>query len=141
MPALNFQRRFVPLIERGEKNQTMRAVGKRTIRPGDKLALYTGQRTKGCQLIGHTVCTDVSPFQMLTSTRYFALKLPAPEFPALTLLRPLNEAELEDLALHDGFASADEMFDWFMRQHGRAIEGNIIRWRPLPASLHYLAGR
>ena len=50
MPAYNFQKQFAPLVESGQKRQTIRAIGKRRhARPGESLQLYTGQRTKACR--------------------------------------------------------------------------------------------
>lgn len=46
MPSLNFQKQFVTLIENGQKRQTIRDKGKREFKPGDKLFLFYGLRTK-----------------------------------------------------------------------------------------------
>jgi hypothetical protein len=44
MPALDFQARFAPLVESGEKRQTIRKRRKRPIGVGQTLYLWTGQR-------------------------------------------------------------------------------------------------
>jgi hypothetical protein len=50
MPAYNFQKQFAPLVQSGEKRQTIRTLGKRShAQPGNKLQLYTGMRTKQCR--------------------------------------------------------------------------------------------
>ena len=56
MPALNFQKQFVPLIESGEKRQTIRSQRKQPIKVGDLLYLYTGQRTKNCRKLAESIC-------------------------------------------------------------------------------------
>ena len=33
------------------------------------------------------------------------------------------------IAKADGFANAEEMVDWFEKQHGLPFEGWLIRWR------------
>lgn len=50
MPAYNFRKQFAPLVESGQKRQTIRTIGKRRhARAGEPLQLYTGQRTKACR--------------------------------------------------------------------------------------------
>lgn len=46
MVAYNFQARFAAAIEAGEKAITIRSIGRRRhARNGERLQLYTGQRT------------------------------------------------------------------------------------------------
>lgn len=50
MAAYNFQKRFATLIESGDKNHTIRRIGKRRhASPGEAIQLYTGMRTKFCR--------------------------------------------------------------------------------------------
>lgn len=52
MVAYNFQRQFVEPIKTGRKKHTIRKNGKRDhAKPGDRLQLYTGMRTKSCNKI------------------------------------------------------------------------------------------
>ncbi len=51
MPSLNFEKQFVPLIESGQKRQTIRVERKNPIKVGDKLYLFSGLRTKYCYRI------------------------------------------------------------------------------------------
>lgn len=62
MVAYNFQERFADDVAHGIKKQTIRA--KARCKPGDKLQLYTGQRTKNCRKLGEGVCTSVTPIKI-----------------------------------------------------------------------------
>lgn len=66
MPALNYQKRFAPLVESGKKKHTIRACRKdgRDPRPGEVLYQYTGMRTKGCRKLREDICRVVWPVYM-----------------------------------------------------------------------------
>ena len=34
----------------------------------------------------------------------------------------------EQLAIKDGFSSADELFRWVSANHGNTLSGNLIEW-------------
>lgn len=118
MPALNFQARFAPLVESGEKTQTIRAFRKdgRDPKPGDTLYLFTGMRTKACRKLGEATCADALPIEILTG-RCIVLHG-----------GPLAPGYADALAILDGFGSAGEMMDWFEKTHGLPFEGLLIRW-------------
>jgi len=61
MPAYNFKSQFAQPIESGRKRQTIRPRRKRPTRPGDKLYLYMGMRTKACRKLAEVICTRVTP--------------------------------------------------------------------------------
>lgn len=63
MPAINFTV-FQDKILSGEKCQTVRATAR--ARPGDRLHLYTGMRTKACRKLGEAVCAAVIPVVILS---------------------------------------------------------------------------
>lgn len=66
MVAYSFQRRFVPAIAEGRKTQTIRGQRKRHARPGERLQLYSGMRTRGCQkIIPDPVCAGVWPIDLI----------------------------------------------------------------------------
>ena len=108
MPAINFKPQFAALVESGAKTQTIRKTNRFKI--GDVVQLYTGQRTKQCRKLGEGVVEMVLPFYMSRSP---------------LLCRDAYAA----IAMADGFANADEMFDWFEKQHGLPFEGWLIKWR------------
>lgn len=59
MVAFNFMPQFAPLVASGTKTQTIRQTAR--AKPGDRLQLYTGQRTKACRKLvdPDPVCTLV----------------------------------------------------------------------------------
>ena len=122
MPALNFQARFAPLVESGEKRQTIRKRRKdgRDPKPGDTLYLYTGMRTKACRRIGEVECKDVYEINLQPRFRDESIGalMAGSGFPC----------SLERLAELDGFKDPTEMFDWFEKTHGLPFEGLLIRW-------------
>ena len=108
MPAINFKPQFAPLVESGAKTQTIRKANRFKI--GDTVQLYTGQRTNLCRKLGEGVVEVVLPFYISRSPM---------------LCRDAYAA----IAKADGFANAEEMVDWFEKQHGLPFEGWLIRWR------------
>ncbi len=126
MPLLGFQKQFAPLVESGEKRQTIRAFRKagRDPKVGETLYLYTGLRTKACRKLGEATCIEVRTFNLECS---HALLLDG---------RRLDYAGKEVLAWADGFrvrhlAPYGEMVQWFEKTHGLPFEGLLIRWGEL----------
>ncbi len=118
MPSLNFQPRFAPLVESGEKTQTIRAYRKdgRDPKVGDTLYLYTGMRTKKCRKLGEGVVKSVRTFE-----------IKPPGFVVDGKFLGLREAR--KIAQDDGFEDAIEMAVWFAKFHGLPFAGLLIRWR------------
>lgn len=119
--------------ERGlrPKRQTIRRRGKRRhARPGETLQLYTGMRTKKCQLIGRARCTDV---------RDIHIAFRKARRGARDWVKISGEEKIDDPSGLNKFAHADGFFDWmelrqFWRLHHKGVEdfdGVIIRWKPL----------
>lgn len=113
MPALNFQKQFADKVERGEKRQTIR---KRPFQVGDKLYLYTGQRTKQCRKLGEVVCKEVYDIVIANEDEIY--------FDDCILIG----MEKERLAKDDGFECAAGMIDWFKNTHGLPFKGYLITW-------------
>jgi hypothetical protein len=125
MPAYNFQPRFVPLIESGQKYTTIRMHrGKRPTKQGDPLYLYTGQRTKACKLIAKTTVDFVIPMQIVPTIRRCWQK-------TYLEYEELTEAEIEKLAMVDGFESLDDFYKWFEKTHPGLSYFQLIAWQPL----------
>ena len=135
MPALNFQARFAPLVESGAKTQTIRKRRKdgRDPKPGDRLVLYTGMRTKACRKLGDGIVTSADP---ITISRLRPHSMPYWEvyrgeeqgyWGADRCERP-QDADRR-FARRDGFRSWSEMYAWFEATHGLPFEGLLIRWR------------
>lgn len=120
MAAYNFQTRFAAAVESGGKRQTIRAESKRRhARPGDKLQLYTGQRTRSCRKLRDAICSEVCPILIednrVTIFHYLDREI-------------CENQELETLAQADGFKSWIEMHDWFFQVHGLPFRGVLIQW-------------
>jgi hypothetical protein len=108
MVAINFQTEFSDDIESGKKCQTIRQ--KARCKPGDKLQLYTGQRTKKCRKLMDAICTEVHKIVM-----------------------PLrdNKCISDAFARADGFESSAAMQEWFHNRYKTWIfEGFLIKWKP-----------
>jgi hypothetical protein len=140
MVAYSFQKRFVEPIRWGlglgldvadevlsigePKRQTIRAVGKRVhARPGDKLQLYTGMRTKQCQQIGVARCISVMPIHINIEARI--IKSGGVQ---------LRRKDLDGFARRDGFKDFADMRAFWLAEHGRAandFHGLIIKWEPI----------
>lgn len=114
MVAINVSERFAGPVERGEKRQTIR----RTMRckPGDKLQIYTGQRTKACRKLLDAVCENVQPVTITRGT----LEVGGSVYMSDTAAA---------FARADGFGSFDELFQWFSDRYGtQRFEGYVIQW-------------
>lgn len=128
MVAFNFMERFASQIEAGDKMQTIRARGKR--RPpkvGENLQLYTGLRTTAVRKLRWTdpVCTSVEDISISARTG------------VVSMIRDnrwqhLDADEIEALAKADGFACADDFFEFFLTQHGKTFSGYLIKWGSSP---------
>ena len=117
MPALNYQKQFAPLVESGQKRQTIRARRKHPIKRGDRLHHFTGMRTKACRRLRGNV-EDYCAFTV-----------------DITIHE--NRIETEDhvtvpgkeiIAQADGFKDFAEMLAWFQKTHGLPFHGQLIRW-------------
>lgn len=115
MPAYNFKQQFAEAVESGRKTQTIRRPRKRPPRPGDRLKLYTGQRTKSCRLLREVTCTQVLPIRLdRDSVRVSGTRL--------------SETALTWLALADGFESGEQLLAFFERLYGLPVELELIAW-------------
>lgn len=125
MVAYSFRPRFVEPIQAGTKRQTIRAERKRHARPGEALQLYTGMRTRHCELIGRAICERVFPVTLLFGDEAEYEGIIAPGFGFAGGL--------------DGFARLDGFADWkelraFWREHHPGIDeftGVLISWGEL----------
>lgn len=125
MPAYNFSAQFAGKVVRGEKRQTIRALRKdgREERVGQTAFCFFGMRTKHCRRLieGPIVSVD----RIVLDVRRNRLK-------ACVAGRALREAELEQLALADGFDSSLHLAEFFGRRYGFPFTGRLIVWDPKP---------
>jgi len=117
---------FKEKIQNLEKRQTIRKLRKYPIKVGDKLYLYWKLRTKQCEKLMVTECTehfliymtkDVSPFK--TTYRLYLKEEDGQ-------LIPISTTKWVEIALKDGFKSDLEMFKWFDKRLPNTFE--VIRW-------------
>jgi len=122
MPAFNFQKRFAPKVESGEKGQTIRSYRKdcRNPRAGQTAYLYFGMRTKSCRKLGESLIKSVDPIAIKRNGYMVNIIVGAKE---------LNYREKETLSKADGFENFDEMVAWFEKTHGLPFYGLLIKWR------------
>lgn len=119
---LNFQRQFAPAVLAGEKCMTIRATRKDRKVPevGDVLALYTGLRTRGAQLLMKTPATCVWRIRMDFEDRMVVVDGARLDHDAVRLL-----------ARSDGFQSVDAFFEFFRASaEGPLFEGFAPHWNP-----------
>jgi hypothetical protein len=148
MPAYNFLERFVPLIQKGSKKQTIRKRRKHATKPGQLLHLFTGQRTKHSRKILQPICKNV---QTIYISRSFRIRIYAARLTDLDVLllqhgklvgceySTVTGTDLDDFAFYDGFrteASAEGktagcgqlMQRFWKRYHTLPFIGDIIYW-------------
>lgn len=123
MVAYSFKKHFAAPILAGTKRQTLRNDRKRHARAGETLQLYTGMRTKHCQLVGTATCLGVT-----------RIRLDFEEGRVESFETGLAVTRLEDL---DAFAQFDGFTDWralerfWRKEHPdvtEAWEGVRIQW-------------
>lgn len=115
MPLLGFQKRFAPLVESGEKTQTIRAYRKdgRDPKVGDRLYLYTGPYGPERRKIGEVECIGSHRIKFTRKT--------------MEIQNWVTTAH--EIAIDDGFSGVPEMLDYFEKTHGLPFKGLLIRWK------------
>jgi len=118
MAILNFQKQFVPLIESGEKRQTIRKARKHPIKVGETLYLYAGLRTKYVRKIGEYKCKFIDKIKIEVLGGIW-----------INGRRTIYYLDyLDSFAKSDGFKNWREMIQWFEKYHGLSFEGILIKW-------------
>lgn len=133
MVAYSFKARFAAPILSGTKAQTIRADRKRHARPGERVQLFTGMRTRGCRRLGDAPCLSVEAIR---------IELPrARHVPEVLVFGPggelashiLTARALANFARADGFADFDDLHAFWASEHPGVdtFHGVLIRWAPL----------
>lgn len=124
MAIYNFKAQFGPAVRAGTKAQTIRANGKRPpAKVGDIAYCYTGLRTKNVCRLGAFPIIHVTQITISSGSRCVSI-------PGNGFWYRLTDDEIEQLAIADGFASADEFFGFFAKEHGGTLSGHLITWNP-----------
>jgi hypothetical protein len=136
MVAYSFRPRFAEPIANRTKTQTIRNDRARHARPGERLQLYTGMRTRHCRLITDKVlCSTVEPIRLSFHR----------EHGPLIFTRGganMSGEEMEAFAIEDGFSGKHsrgglaifDMSDFWFEQHAKLtvntieFSGVLIRW-------------
>lgn len=129
MVAYSFQQRLAPPIIAGTKRQTIRLPRKRHARPGEKLQLFTGMRTRHCmKIIPDPFCTVVLPISIRLSAR----SIVEVEIGTWSSARWTQVADLDKFARQDGFSDIADMSEFWARAHGDVeyFNGVLICWYP-----------
>ncbi|HEY8136236.1 MAG TPA: ASCH domain-containing protein [Methylocystis sp.] len=138
MVAYSFQKRFAEPILSGQKLHTIRADRKRHARPGEALQLYTGMRTRHCRLIARETCAAVLDVALDLHNERAVVGVGYPCEPRPTGTVAFKEggsihgiwltkrSGLGVLAVKDGFASWDEMRQFWIDTHGMLDEGAVF---------------
>lgn len=118
MPAYNFKPQFADKVESGQKRQTIRRERKRGNPAADEsmLYLYTGMRTKGCRLLLEALCVSVLPILITRGDDIMVGDV------------TLDDDQIHDLAIADGFDCTADFVDFFEKQYGLPFEGLLIEW-------------
>jgi hypothetical protein len=120
MPAFNFKARFIAPIRAGTKRQTIRAQAPTGFRDGHWAPLYSGQRTRGCLLIGSA--------KMVTP---WTIRIDRDDATISTAIWTLDTADkLDEFARADGFDDWADMNAYWDKLHPgvRQFEGVLIVW-------------
>ena len=116
-----FKDRFAGKVRDGTKQQTIRLSAR--CKAGDVLSLrrWTGKPYRSKQeLIRTSICAAVRQVVMAIEPGFgFMLWVEG---------TPLLLDEIEAIAVADGFASAEDMIEWFMDEHGLPFSGWLIQW-------------
>lgn len=116
MVAFNFSPQFADAVAAGKKLQTIRST--KRAKPGDRLQLYTGQRTRACRKL-----VDPDPICVLVD--YVGIR---PDYLTLGDTRK-HLGDADDFARRDGFKDYDDMVTWFMARYGRPyFTGFVHAW-------------
>lgn len=119
MGLYNFQPRFVPFIESGEKTHTIRSYRAHSDGPGDTCHLYTGLRRRGARLLMRVPCVKIEGIEIAPSPARLDVEV------YVNMLR-LDRSEKDALAKRDGFADFADMVTFW---NGRLpFTGQIIHW-------------
>lgn len=122
MAIYNFKAQFGAAVRSGAKRQTIRARGKRPPpKVGDWAHCYTGLRTRAVCRLGQFKIIRVAQISISASSRQI-------QMPRNGAWYVLEDAEVEQLAIADGFATADEFFAFFANEHGGTLSGDLIEW-------------
>ena len=121
MPSLNFSPEFAANVAGGTKTQTIRALGKRRWKVGDRVVCFTGMRHKGCRRLCEGIVSRVLIVRLSGKGVQIGGKYGS-------YVPPITAQKIATL---DGFPDFNAMLHWFAKKHGLPFTGQLIRWIPI----------
>lgn len=134
MALYGYKERFVPMIYDHSKEHTIRADRKdgRLPKPGEKIYMYVGLRTKNCYKIGEAECTGTAQIQITDKN----IKIFNYDGNHIILVGQTADR----LAWKDGFrpkgftrfngsGAFHMMIKFWIQTHGLPFTGRIIYWK------------
>lgn len=115
-----FKPQFAPLVESGEKRQTIRPEPKRMPREGDPISLRAW--------LGSPYRSKQRVLKEATVTEVRTVKMDDDGVNLYDGWAGYAPADIDQFARADGFASWAEMREWFKQTHGLPFRGILIRW-------------
>jgi len=117
MVAFNFKSYFADDVESGRKPGSIRQ--KKKCEVGDKIQLYTGQRTKKCRKLGEAICTGVCRIRVTEESPWTMFET---EGEIETSINGRSFYEIE------GFENSNDFVDFFRRHYGLPFNGYYHQW-------------
>lgn len=134
MVAYSFHRRFVDMIRARDKTHTLRNPRRRHARVGEALQLYTGMRSKSCELIARATCDRFQGIYLKFSEYqafhfHDVMETDAGVWRRVGELRAISDPDA--FARSDGFNDIDDMGRWWFEVHCvTSWSGLLIGWAP-----------
>jgi len=119
MPLINYQKWKADKVKAGKSKQTIRKLRKRRFRVGDKLFHYVGARTKNCQKLGESICSEVHTISIHPNLEIYINNIFA------------QKTEIDKIARLDGFKNTTEFIAFFINTHSLPFYGQIVRWKEI----------
>ena len=116
------QKRFAGQVRAYVKRSTIRTRRKNGYIPkvGEKIALYTGQRTKACRLLRRVVVKSVRPIVINTDDSNLMF--------IILDGHPQSQLAITAIVKQDGFTSREEFAAFFNEQYGPSVNAYLIEW-------------
>lgn len=136
MAILSFKKRFAGKVRNGRKRQTIRAIRKYPIVPGETLYLYTALRTKWTEKLREVKCKSVQAITIYINSGLIDVFETAFDHTTRTTYTTIEN--LNGFAKADGFKDWEDMKAFWIAEHGvkkgkrkailQPFEGILIKW-------------